>query len=41
MQRRVLLPDFSAPYIKASVPGFLSKGVEMTEKEAEVGRTSE
>ena len=41
MQRRVLLPNFSAPYIKASVPEFLSEGVEMTEKEAEVGRTSE
>ena len=35
MQRRGLLPAFSAPYIKGLVSGFWSKGVEMIEKEAE------
>ena len=41
MQRRVLLPAFSAPYIKGLVPGLRSKGVEMTEKVAEVVCASE
>jgi len=41
MQRRGLPPAFSTPYIKELVPGFWSKGVEMTEKEAEEVRASE
>ena len=41
IQRRGLLPVFSAPYIKRLAPGFWSKGVQMTEKEAEVVRASE
>ena len=41
MQERGLLPAFWTPYIKGLVPKFWSKGVEMTEKKAEVVRASE
>ena len=41
MPRRGLLPSFSTKYIKGSVPRFWSKGVEMTEKQAEVVCASE
>jgi len=40
MQRKLLLPAFSHAHIKGLVPGFWSKGVEMTEKVAEVMRAS-
>ena len=41
MQRRGLLPAFSAPYIKVLVPGVWSKGLEKTERETEVVPASE
>ncbi|KAG0133876.1 cytochrome P450 [Tuber indicum] len=40
VQRKLLLPAFSHAHIKGLVPGFWSKGVEMTEKVAEVVRAS-
>ncbi|CUS11563.1 unnamed protein product [Tuber aestivum] len=40
MQRKLLLPAFSHAHIKALVPGFWSKGMEMTEKVAAVVRAS-
>ena len=40
VQRKSLLPAFSHGHIKGLVPGFWSKGVEMTEKVAEVVRSS-
>jgi len=40
VQRKVLLPAFSGAHIKGLVPRFWSKGVAMTEKEAEVVRAS-
>jgi len=40
MQRKLLLPAFSHAHIKGLVPGFWSKGIEMTEKVAEVVRAS-
>ena len=40
VQRKLLLPAFSHGHIKGLVPGFWCKGVEMTEKVAEVVRSS-
>ncbi|PUU84152.1 cytochrome P450 [Tuber borchii] len=40
VQRKLLLPAFSHAHIKGLVPGFWSKGVEMTEKVVEVVRSS-
>ncbi|RPA96817.1 cytochrome P450 [Choiromyces venosus 120613-1] len=40
LQRKLMLPAFSHAHIKGLVPGFWSKGMEMTEKVAEVVRAS-